>query len=367
MVPGESSRSFGGFASVRSETFGRFFLRSGTSLPVFTRPRILSDRAVSRYKDIKQMSYESLNFHSSQRLGYEELLVLHHLLRTRQVTLTAKALDVSLSVASRLLNRARKVTGDELFVRTKDGLIPTQRMMELAPKVSMLLSAWSSFAPEEEFDPLRITQPIRILCADNALPAFLSKALPHIAKEAPNLRIVITPPTPDVPKSLRNRDADFAIFPALQLPAECHYADLPQIRMQLLMRRDHPLAKKAGKKGCLTMDQIADYPLVVANPNIAMHPEEAISSALNMAGNPFLFMPYFTAAPTLLPNSDFIVWCPNTAARFWTDTGVVTAIDVEDAAVFTPRLMWHECVHRDPVNQWVRGMILHYASHADKR
>ncbi len=64
------------------------------------------------------------------------LPVLDALLRHRSATLAARELDMSQSALSSALARLRKLLGDELFVRTGRGLMPTPRASALADVVA---------------------------------------------------------------------------------------------------------------------------------------------------------------------------------------------------------------------------------------
>ena len=69
------------------------------------------------------------------------LPVLDALLRHRSVTLAARELDMSQSALSAALARLRKLLGDELFVRTGRGLLPTARASALAEPVAQIIEA----------------------------------------------------------------------------------------------------------------------------------------------------------------------------------------------------------------------------------
>ena len=63
------------------------------------------------------------------------LPVLDALLRQCSVTLAARELDMSQSAVSTALGRLRGALGDQLFVRTGHGMLPTPRTDALMPTV----------------------------------------------------------------------------------------------------------------------------------------------------------------------------------------------------------------------------------------
>src|ERR1700722_11361881 len=82
------------------------------------------------------------------------LVVLDALLAERNVTRAASRVGISQSAASHALARLRALTGDELLVRGRDGMVPPLRAEELALPLREALAAISrALAPPRPFDP----------------------------------------------------------------------------------------------------------------------------------------------------------------------------------------------------------------------
>ena len=60
------------------------------------------------------------------------LVVFNELLRLRRVSAVAETLGTSQPAISNALNRLRKLLGDELFLRTSKGMVPTPFAENLA-------------------------------------------------------------------------------------------------------------------------------------------------------------------------------------------------------------------------------------------
>lgn len=78
------------------------------------------------------------------RVDLNLLVVFHCLMTERSVTRTAAILHITQSAVSSALKRLRAQFGDELFVRTGSGMIPTRRALEIAPKVAEALTSISA-------------------------------------------------------------------------------------------------------------------------------------------------------------------------------------------------------------------------------
>src|SRR5580692_10024497 len=82
------------------------------------------------------------------------LLVFRELCRRGQTTAVAAHLGLSQSAVSHALSRLRDLFGDPLFLRRPHGLEPTQRALELAPRIEALIDMMgAAVRPEPGFDP----------------------------------------------------------------------------------------------------------------------------------------------------------------------------------------------------------------------
>jgi DNA-binding transcriptional LysR family regulator len=82
------------------------------------------------------------------------LVALDALLTERSVTRAAARIGVTQSAASHSLSRLRKLTGDELLVRSRDGMVPTIRAEAMrAPLRRALGELTGTLSSPRAFDP----------------------------------------------------------------------------------------------------------------------------------------------------------------------------------------------------------------------
>src|SRR3978361_1041682 len=82
------------------------------------------------------------------------LLVFHHLLIERRVSVVAEKLGVTQPGVSNALKRLRLLLGDELFLRTSRGMEPTPYATQLAEPIGSALSTiHNSLNEVSSFDP----------------------------------------------------------------------------------------------------------------------------------------------------------------------------------------------------------------------
>ncbi len=78
------------------------------------------------------------------------------------LTEAAKLLGVNQSTASHGLQKLRKMFDDQLFVKSGRGIVPTDRVIELIPRVRKLLPELTNLLQTQSFDPAEETKPIII-------------------------------------------------------------------------------------------------------------------------------------------------------------------------------------------------------------
>lgn len=82
-----------------------------------------------------------MNVSDLRKLDLNLLVIFYVVMRERSATRTAAVLHMTQSSVSASLRRLRNTFGDELFVRTRTGLVPTPRALELSPQVSAAIGA----------------------------------------------------------------------------------------------------------------------------------------------------------------------------------------------------------------------------------
>src|SRR5215469_5901896 len=95
------------------------------------------------------------------------LLICGGLLQRRQASADARQNGLSPSAISHALTRLRDVFGDPLFIRRSHGLEPTQRALELGPRIEALIEALGeTVGGEAAFDPAATRRRFKIACAE---------------------------------------------------------------------------------------------------------------------------------------------------------------------------------------------------------
>lgn len=110
--------------------------------------------------------------------------------RTRSITGAAKTLHVSQPAVSHSLKRLRSHFDDQLFLRSRGGVLPTPFATQLYEEVSAPLSQIADLTNERtRFDPAVSTRTFSLALTDIGEAALLPRILSAVTASAPEVRI----------------------------------------------------------------------------------------------------------------------------------------------------------------------------------
>ncbi len=291
----------------------------------------------------------------------ESLDFFVHLAATRSLSLAATKSGLSLSSASRKIAQMRTAFGDELFVRTGRGLVPTARAQELLPLVLDTIERMDRLFRSTQVDPSEFTGPVRIGGIDNAFHQFFRLAVGAIFQAAPNLKIsthsVIYP---DFFEELRQDRLDLVIYPVFEknLPDDFRSLLLAEQNFVYALRRNHPLAILWRQQGSVPLEAFSRYRHVVAR-------------AINRKGSDIVekinaHSPETIAVETqnimiglsIVMNTDFLMMVPKASVEMLGKSMQLEWIPRLDGPLQKPvRLIWHRSKDHEPCIQWLRSVI----------
>jgi DNA-binding transcriptional LysR family regulator len=285
------------------------------------------------------------------------LVVFDALLRERSVSATAHKLGLSQPAASFALKRLRVMLGDPLFVRTARGIHPTPFAERISPALSKIIdSIRQDILQHPSFDASTARRTITLNMLDVGELVFLTPLLSRLAKEAPGITVhTVNLPMKDLESALRSGDVDLAIghFP------ELHRAALFQQRLfthsfVCLVKKDHPTAEKE-----MTRKQFLNGAHGIVHGS--GHTNDLLSQELEEHGldrRVVLRIGHYLAVPTILSNSDIIFTVPFAIAEQLAQFGDIKLVRLPfKAKRRVIKQFWHDRVHHDPANRWLRSVI----------
>ena len=193
------------------------------------------------------------------RLDLNLLVSLSVLIKERNVTRAAQTLYLSQPAMSRTLGRLRELFDDPLFYRESNGLVPTQKALDLQEPLEELMRSMQSLIAKSAFTPQECDQTFAISLPP-LMSGFVSIPLITALKEhAPKASLIEFPVAKEPTQQLANRDVDFTIHVEQpenesEYPSQCIASTYPV----LYVSRNHPLAKQKQ----VTLEQCLSYRFV---------------------------------------------------------------------------------------------------------
>lgn len=109
-----------------------------------------------------------MNVIDLRRVDLNLLVVFQSLMQEGSVTRTAVKLNVSQSAISAALARLRSLFGDPLFERSRAGMLPTPRALDISARLAPALTSIAEAIYEDsEFDPMRSARMIHLAMSDD--------------------------------------------------------------------------------------------------------------------------------------------------------------------------------------------------------
>jgi DNA-binding transcriptional LysR family regulator len=289
------------------------------------------------------------------------LVALDALLAERSVTKAAARIGITQSAASHALSRLRRLTGDELLVRGRDGMVSTMRADVMrAPLRRSLDEITSTLSSPRPFDPRTARLRFFIGTSDYAELVLLPGVIKRLESAAPEVELRVLPVGHDPAMELATGKLDVVIMPAQPddesqgIRGRKMFSD----RFVCIARGDHPLAKTKA----LTMSAFVGCAHALISPwgMEGGYVDDALAR-LGLRRKVTVAVPHFLVAPYIVASSDLLLTVAERLAHVVAEPlGLVVLPPPRrlDLTGFTVSLLWHERTHEDPARRWVREVIV---------
>ncbi len=282
------------------------------------------------------------------------LTSLDAVLETQNLTVAAKRLGLTQPAVSHALKRLRDLLGDPLLVRTKRGMQPTPRALELRPAVRDALAAAAAvLQAAPAFDPAASQRAFSIVMPDQAafqmLPALANRLI-----DAPGIRIDIRPAQSDRMTEALATDLDLAIGVFRDAPAG--------VREQALWKEDFACVVRRGSPAARGPFDLARFlslrHLLIAPRGLPGSPLDDQLARKGHARIIAMILTHFLVAPQVVATTDLVWTAPARLAKAFAEQLPLTIREVPLAVPgFTVTMRWHVRLDRDPGLAWLRETL----------
>jgi DNA-binding transcriptional LysR family regulator len=308
------------------------------------------------------------------------LRVFDALIEERSVTRAGERLGLSQSAISHALNRLRYVLGDELFVRVSDGMRPTPRASEIAPRLREgLLQLQLALAPAE-FDPAQTERRFTIACTEYVGTVLMPALIARIRALAPHSELRIRPSNMGIAEPLVAGRVDLAIGSFRRVPDPFVAETLLQENRVWVLSQHHPAAQ-----GELTLERLASLShLIISGSG---EDEHAVNGYVMDHGLERLVMrseigllqgalaahglrrviglttPHFMAALAVISQSDMAAPLPRRLAAAFAEQYRLKLFDPPyPSPPFDIMALWHRELGKEPAIAWLRSALREVAA-----
>jgi DNA-binding transcriptional LysR family regulator len=284
------------------------------------------------------------------------LAVFQEVYRERQISNAARRLNLSQSAVSNALARLRRLFGDELFVRTGQGMQPTPFAESLAEPVGAALAQVAlALNRRSAFDAATSTRRFKVAMTDVGELHFMPALIERCRVAAPHLQISSRRAgSIALKEEMESGRVDLAIGPFEDISEALYQRLLFRQPYVSMVRRGHPLTE--GKVD-LARFAAAEHLFVDSSES----PYDRINQLLEKAGigaSTRFRVPHFTAVPYIVQASDLVVTVPQKLAeRAGPPFGLAWITPPLKLPALQTNMFWHRRYNQDPGNQWLRGLV----------
>ena len=302
------------------------------------------------------------------------LRLFDEVMAERSLTRAARNLSLTQPAVSNALRRLRQALGDELVVRSGQGMMPTPRAQALWPTVREALRQLQASLAPSSFEPLTASTTFVLAMADATAAELMPGLIDILEREAPGVSMRVVPLTTRDPRRLLDEaNADLAVghFPSVlaDLVVRAQGDEAVGFSHQRLydgqyvcvMRKGHPLAR-----GPLTLDKFcaARHMLVSFSGRPFGFIDESLA-ALNRKRQVVLTVNQFFTAGRVVAHSNLLTVLPK---HFVSVTGIADQLVLRplpfDVAPVHVDAVWHRREEAQSAHMWLRQAVVRAAVQA---
>ncbi|MEJ8823725.1 LysR substrate-binding domain-containing protein [Variovorax humicola] len=317
------------------------------------------------------------------RIDLNLLKVFDAVYEERNLVIAGRRLNLTQSAVSHALARLRELVGDDLFLRTGKGMVPTGRALAMAPVLRDSLRRIEATLGVESFFPEHSTRRFVIAANDHVTAVIVAPLARALQETAPGVDLVIRPSTRlDLAEQIDLGRIDLAIGIFSQVPARLNTRILMTQREVMLMAKGHPASRRK-----LSLRDIAKYPLVTVSVGgqeegavdgfiverglarqsemFDRHSLEEALAEIQTVPRLRVTVPHALAIPALLRGSTMLSIVPASLAKALTKTGeLLVRQSPYRAGTATTRAVWHRRNDHDAAHAWLRELVIAVAKAA---
>lgn len=289
------------------------------------------------------------------QLDLNLLTALDALLEEGSVAGAADRLHLTAPAMSRALGRIRRVTGDQILVRTGRTMTPTPHAVAIRGKVHALVQQVQAvLAPDRDLDLTTLERTFTLRWHDAVTTAVGPAVLAAVQARAPGVRLRMLAEADADTNDLRHGQVDLELGADQPLLPDINTETVAQDRLVVAFRPEHPLVE-----GELTLERYAQADHITVSRRGRLR--DPIDDALQERGTGrrvVAAVPTLSAAVRFAQQSDILVAVPEHLSR---PVIKEANLDIRSLPLDLPLvplvLAWHRRYDTDRAHAWLRDIV----------
>jgi len=285
------------------------------------------------------------------------------IMRHGSVSQAARSLGLTQPATSNALTRLRGQLGDPLFVRSKNGMLPTKFAADMAPVIEQALADLHGVARAGAVHDIALAdlkRNVAIVMSDLEEALFLTDLIGGLARAAPEVSVEVRPFRRDtLQDELELERVDF-VLAHLTIPIKNLVSrHLAQLDFACVVRRDHPAA--CGSRAALSLDRYLGLGHVLVAPDLGGRRGVIDDHLRAMGRQRFVIcsVPHFLSACLLVSGTDHVATLPRQLAERAAKHFPLRVLDLPFAvAGFSIGLHWLSTRDKDREHAALRAFML---------
>ncbi|GIC75553.1 LysR family transcriptional regulator [Moritella sp. F1] len=286
--------------------------------------------------------------------NYKLLPTLISILQTRNLTESARQLNVTQSAISKTLTQIRVAFHDKIVIREGNQFVLTRKGEELKAQLPLLMQTLDNLYLPSMMDPSLCQRQFTLASSDYVAQAILPSICCELAVDAANASVAYQLWHKDRLTTLADMSLDLVSTITEHVPENLHGKSLGEDQLIVVCRRQHPLCQGNALS---VADYINAKHLLISGGGDKDSPVDLALSALGEQRKVFASVPFFQSAIELLLKTDTLLTTPLHIAADFAQTYdlriMILPIKLQPQQYY---LLWHAKHHQDPEHTWFREL-----------
>ena len=272
----------------------------------------------------------------------------------KNLTKAGQVLGITQPAVSNALSRLRELFGDDLFIRTSKGMIPTPVANQIIKDVRSALSLIQNTISEtEKFDPSIAEMTFKISIGDSSEYRLLPLLIKELAEIAPKIKVeTYLTPRKDAPRELASGTIDFSIDPPVHSDPHLKHEKIYEEDYVMIVRKDHPIL---NLKEITIEDYLKLSHIHISKRKTGLGYVDMALYRLGLSRDISLRAQHFLVAPYIVEQSDLAI---TTTKGFAVDRDLAWRELPFEIEPLILHLYWHEAKDSDPSTKWMKDLML---------